>query len=253
MEIRVLGCYGGELPGYNTTCFMINNNMVVDAGAITTSLPIEDQKKVDAIFLTHSHLDHVRDIGFLVDNIFGQRDRPVMVYGLAESIESVKKHVMNDLVWPDFSKLPTPEDPVMVYQEVSEGETVEMDGVRVVPVKVSHTVPTAGYIISNGSKSVAISGDTGPTDEFWKKAGQEGGLQAVLLEASFPDRMASLAEVSGHLTPASARSELEKLGKPEVSAYLYHMKPQFLREISEEVEAADHPMRLLRQGEVIHI
>lgn len=251
MELRVLGCYGGEIPGHRTTCFMINGRVLVDAGAVTAALPVKDQAEIDAIFLTHSHLDHVRDIGFMVDNTFGMREEPLLVYGLPETIEGVKKHVLNDQVWPDFSRLPTPEKPVMEYREMKEGEAVEIHGLEIRAVRVNHTVPAVGLIVNNESKSIVFSGDTGPTDRIWETAAGLDDLVAVFIETSFPDRFADLARASGHLTPASARIEIDKISAPDSRVYLYHMKPQYLKEIEKEIKDADYTFTVLQQGEQI--
>lgn len=253
MKIKVLGCYGGEMPGHRTTCFMLNSQVLIDAGAITAAIPINDQAKIEAIFLSHSHLDHVRDIGFLADNIFGMRDKPVRIYGFADTIRDLRTHILNDAVWPDFSKLPTPENPVISYHEIEENVPFEFGNLTVTAIKVNHIVTSAGYIVNNTKVAVALSGDTGPTEAFWKAAAGVENLRAIFLETSFPDRLSDLAETTGHLTPASAQKELEKLGRPEIQVYIYHMKPQYMKEITSEFDVMDKKFYALHQGDLIEI
>lgn len=253
MEIRVLGCYGGEAPGYRTTCFLVNSRVAIDAGAVTGALALKDQARIDAIILTHSHLDHVRDLAFLADNIFGKRDKPVVIYGLPETIREVRTHILNNLVWPDFTRIPNAEHPILTYQEVREGQPIEIEGLKVTVVKVNHTVPAAGLIVANQTKSFAFSGDTGPTDAFWAEAARRPDLAALFVEASFPNRMGDLAEITGHLTPALARRELAKLNRPGLPVHVYHMKPQYLKEIVGELDSDTPALRVTRQGDHIEI
>jgi ribonuclease BN (tRNA processing enzyme) len=253
MKVRVLGCYGGELPGFRTTSFLVNNKVMIDAGAATAALPLKDQVKIEAILLTHSHLDHVRDLGFLADNIFGKREAPVRVYGLPETIRSVKTHVLNNTIWPDFSKLPDEAHPVLTFHEVREGIPAEVEGLVVTAIKVNHLVPAAGYIVRNQDAAFVFSGDTGPTEALWKAAAAVEALRAVFLELSLPDRLIELAEATRHLTLASARRELAKLNRPDLPVYFFHMKPQYLKEIVNEVDAVDSRFHVTEQGDHIEI
>ena len=251
MEIRVLGCYGGELPGCRTTCFLINDRTVIDAGAVTGALNLDEQEKIDSIILTHSHIDHVRDIGFLADNIFGKKDHPVMIYGLPETIKSLREHIMNFAVWPDFSILPTPDDPIISYSEVKDGEKGQIEDLIVMPVKVDHTVPTAGFIVTNQKSSVLFTGDTGPTERIWEKAKEVPDLSGVFIEISFPDRLKELAKATGHLTPSMADAELKKLGRPDIQAFAYHMKPQYVEEIVKQVINEKINIKVLSQEDTL--
>lgn len=253
MKIKVLGCYGGEMPGHRTTCLLINDNILLDAGAATGALTIEEQLKIDAIVLSHSHLDHVRDLGFIADNIFGQKDRPIDIYGLPETIANLRTHVLNNMVWPDFSQLPTPENSIISFNEIAENQPVEIEGITFTPVLVNHTIPTAGFIVANERKAFVFSGDTGPTEAIWEIAAGEQKIAAVFIEASFPDRMSQLAEISRHLTPRTAVEELKKLGRKDLPAYVFHMKPQYLGEIEADLEPGDFNIKVLAQGESIEI
>jgi ribonuclease BN (tRNA processing enzyme) len=253
MKVRVLGCYGGEMPGYRTTCLMLNGNILIDAGAITSALSLVEQRKIDAIVLSHSHLDHIRDLGFLADNIFGQRDRPVRIYGLPETLRQLRSHVLNNLVWPDFSVLPTPEKSVISFHELHENEPVMIEGIEFTTVKVDHTVATAGFVIKNQNSTLVFSGDTGPTEALWAQVAKNGGASTVVLETSFPDRMTALAQASGHLTPMMAKQEQKKFDRPGQKVRIFHLKPQFLKEIIADLDPDNSGLCPLTQDELIEL
>ncbi len=251
MDVRVLGCYARELPGYRTTCFMVDNRLLIDAGAATTALPLKDQVKINAILLSHSHLDHIRDLPFLPDNIFGKRDEPVKIYGLAETIEAVKKHVFNFRLWPDFSSLPDEKNPVMSFHELEPGKDFRIEGFEVTPVRVNHVVPAVGYVVKKEGVGFAFSGDTGPTTELWEKVSEQEEISALFLETTYPSRMAEKAEANGHLTPETARAEIEKVDRNGLKVYFHHLMPHYLQEITDEIEAEDTGVNALKQGDHI--
>lgn len=251
MKINVLGCYGGEMPGYATSSFLINNKVAVDAGAVTSHLSLAQQPKISAILVSHTHLDHILEIGFLADNIFGKRDEPVEIYGIKESIEYMKKHFMNDRIWPDFTKIPTKENPVLSYRQVEPGKTFEVEGLECMAIPVEHTIPAVGYLISDKKSSMVYSGDTGPTKELWKKAAELKNLKAVFIEASFPNNMEELAKQTGHLTPKMMGKEIDKIKLNNFKAYTFHMKPQYLKNLEEEIRNLAGPIKVAKQGDEI--
>ncbi len=240
MNIRVLGCHGAEIPGFRTTCFMINGSTLVDAGAVTSVLSVEDQAKISNILVTHSHLDHVKDIPLLADNVIGKKDGHFNIISSKEIIKSLKDHLFNGEIWPDFSLIPTPEEPVVRFVEIEPEVPFDLDGMTIKAVEVSHTVPTLAYIINGKRATVVIAGDTGPTETLWKEMKSHNGINALFLETSFPDNMEELAGLSGHLTPKMMMNEIKKSKlKPETSIYIYHMKPNFIDTLKEEISLLD--------------
>jgi ribonuclease BN (tRNA processing enzyme) len=253
MQIKVLGCYGGEIPGHATSSFLINGNVALDAGAITSKLPLSEQPKIDAILISHTHLDHILEIGFLADNIFGKRDRPVKLYGIPESISFFKKHVMNNRIWPDFTAIPDRENPVLAYEEIQENKFFQVEGLKVKAVPVDHNIPAVGYIISDDDSSIIYTGDTGPTQKIWKEANKLKDLKAVLIEVSFPNEMKQLAKHTGHLTPQMMQKELDKIKLNDFQAYTFHMKPQFLKKLEQEIKQIPGSIKITRQGDQIKV
>ncbi len=181
VKIRILGCYGSETLKYKTTCFLINDRVSIDAGALTSSLSIDEQARIDAILITHCHFDHIKDVPFLIDNIFGLRTSPVTIVGLESVIDTLKKHVFNNIVWPDFSKLPTANKPVMKYRVVKSVNGFQCNGLKFNVFPVSHAIDTVGVKVSGDGSSFIISSDTGPTEMLWEIANQSRNLRALFV------------------------------------------------------------------------
>jgi len=253
MEIKVLGAYGGEGPGLRSSCLLINNRIALDAGALTSGLSLSDQLKVNAILVSHTHLDHIQDLGFIADNVFGKRKEPIRILALAKSLQIIQKHIMNNRVWPDFSKIPSPENPVLVYQSLKIGEEIKIEGLSVRPIPVNHPVPSAAFIVSDGKSTFIYTGDSGATERLWKEANKTNGLRLVVIEVSFPNRLQSLAELTGHLTPKMAEAELKKLELQGYQARAFHLKPNYLAELKRELVRTKPRIIPLEQGEIIEL
>jgi ribonuclease BN (tRNA processing enzyme) len=236
MRIRVLGCSGAEFPNSNLPAFLIDETILLDAGTIGAVLNEEDQWKIRHILLTHAHLDHIIGIPFLLDNIvIRNKDHNVKVISIPEVLKTLKDNLFNDRVWPDFTKIPSPENPVLRLEEVRYGKPFKVDGYRIEPLKVNHPVPAVGYIIEKGGKRFLYTGDTGPTDAIWREV-NKGYLNAIIIEVSFPNRMKELAINTGHLTPRMLADELRKIDILPQRIFITHPKPQYYRKIKDEIE-----------------
>jgi ribonuclease BN (tRNA processing enzyme) len=255
MQIRVLGCHGSQTPGCNTTSFLLNGNTLVDAGTITSLLTIEEQLKINYVLITHAHLDHVRDIMFLADNIcYLQKDRPLVVLATHTIIDTLKTYLFNNIIWPDFSMLPNPENPVLIFKTIKPGEKIALDTIEVTAVLVNHIIETVSYAIESKEGSIVIIGDTGPTEEVWDVANTIRNLKAVFVETSLPNNMQDIAHMTGHLTASDLEEELKKLNTHNPQIYLYHMKLHYLESIQSEIATIkDRNIRILQDGEVIYI
>ena len=206
MNLKVLGCHGGESKKHRTTSFLLDDHVAIDAGAITSALSLEEQRRIAAVLVSHPHLDHVRDLATIVDNRCQQGGRPLEIVGIPDTIRALREHFFNDRLWPDFSKIPTDHGPTLVFREVEPETTFEVGGLRVTPVRVHHTIDAVGFFVEDETSAIAYSGDTGPTDRFWERASARKHLSALLLEVSFPDELDALALASKHLTPALAKA-----------------------------------------------
>lgn len=255
MKIRVLGCYGGQLLGFHLTSFLVNDTILLDAGSPTEVLTLEEQSEIEHIFLSHTHLDHIKDIAFLADNRSLKRwggetqASAITIHSLQENLDTLKTHFLNHVVWPDFTRIPTQKDAILNMESFASEERVSVEGIHIMPILVNHPVPCTGFLLDDGMVQVVFSADTGPTDRIWEIANQQPNLRAVIIDCSFPNDCQELADVSGHLTPRGMVEELKKLDKfGKVPVYLYHMKPEVLTEMASEVEAEDIPhLRMLTQ------
>jgi len=245
---KVAGCFGSELPGYQSAGFLVNGRLLLEGGTVTSALTWEEQLGVTEVLVTHMHLDHVKELAFLVDNRTGRTPRPLVVTGVAAVIDGLRRHLFNDRIWPDFTRIPSRRDPALAYRVIPEGRYSRVCGLSVKPVLVNHPVAAAGFILREPGTSVLYTGDTGPTEAIWKAARGLRDLKAAIVECSFPSGMEELALASGHLTPALLEHELEKLGRPEVPIHLYHMKPLHLPAIAEELAGLSRRVEMLHQG-----
>ncbi len=255
MKIKVLGCYGGQLLGFHLTSFLVNDSILLDAGSPTEALSLEEQHGIRHIFISHTHLDHIKDIAFLADNRSLKRlggnegNRTITIHALPENLEVLKRHYLNDQIWPDFTRIPSESDPILRLSPLRPEEPVEADGVRITPIPVTHPVPCTGFLIEQDGMQFLYTADTGRTDRIWEIANAQPNLKGIIMDCSFPNAYEHLAEISGHLTPNGMRDELEKFdGLGKVPVYLYHMKPESLNIMAAEVEKLNIPhLRLLTQ------
>lgn len=214
---------------------MIDGRVALDAGALTSGLTLEEQGKLEAVLVSHAHLDHVRDLATVADNRIQMNSPTLDVYGPPATLRALAKHFFNNRIWPDFTKLPTLERPTIRLCPLRVGTPTAVAGYEVTAVPVHHTVDCSGFVVSNGDQAIAYSGDTGPTERFWKLLGRTRNLKMALVEVSFPDELADLATVTGHFTPKTLADDLRKLKRPgELDVLLYHMKPVFQRAIERE-------------------
>ena len=239
MHIRVLGCYGSEYPGYRTTTILINGSIALDAGSITSSLRITEQADIKHILISHAHLDHLLDIGFLADNIIGRIAQPVEIAGTNHVINNMMRFILNNRIWPDFTRIPTPLAPVLKTRKIKQRVPFTLGGLTITAFPVNHTVPCWGFLIHELSAgTIVYSGDTGPTRELWNAAKRSQDLLAIFIEVSFPNRLQNLADRARHFTPQTMAKELEKVNLSKgTRVFLYHMKPLFLKEIEKDVRA----------------
>jgi len=247
VKLQVLGCHGGELPTCRTTCFLVDDVLALDAGALTGTLTLERLCKVDHILVGHSHFDHVKDLPLLADLVIGRRDKPVTIHASRECARALRENMFNDALWPDFTRIPSRRAPVLKIRTFRAGSTFDVGPYRVRSIPVSHPVESCGFVISDGESTLAMSGDTGPTERLWKVLNQTENLKALLLETSFPNALQALADVSGHLTPRTLSSELAKFRRNGAEVLLYHLKPAYVAELKRELKSL--PVEVLELGD----
>ncbi len=249
MKIKVLGSFGSEGPGQRPSAFLVDDKVLVDAGTVGGALSPAEQIEVEYALVSHAHFDHIAGLAFLTDTLaMIAPERRVTACSIAPVLDSLRTHVFNDVVWPNFANIPSPENPVLAFRTLAEEGEARVGELWVTPVTVDHTIPTTGYVVHDGETGFVFSGDTGPTKQIWKLAREMRGIKAVIVETSFPNRMDSLARTSGHLTPEMLKRELDK-APPDIPVWIYHVKPQLYQETAEELAKVDSTrIHIVEQG-----
>ena len=249
MKLRVLGCSGAEFPGHNPSAFLIDDSLLLDAGTVGSVLSEDEQWRIRNILVTHSHLDPIRGIPLLADNIVvSGQTHTVEVIATGEVLSAIGTHLMNGIIWPDFTVIPNPDTPILRYREILPEDSFTIGEISVQSCPVNHTVPAVGYRITKGKSSLLYTGDTGPTEKLWELAGD---LAALIVEVSFPSDMEEIALMTRHLTPALLGKELAKLSKLPPRILITHLKPQYHDRINAELAALEIPgIVLLSDGDV---
>ncbi len=252
MKLDVLGCSGEQAPGHQLSSFLINDSLLIDAGAAGFALDLGAQQRITDAFITHTHLDHIIGLATLASNRFGYGKVAIRIWGIRNVIAGLRSSFFNDIVWPDFGRITAETQPVPVlgFHQMLLEKPVRVGNFKVTAVRVNHTVPTAAFFVEESKKTLLFVGDTRPTEKVWAVAGRKRNLHAVVLEASFPNRLQKLADQSGHLTPRTLEEEATKLRMPSVPILVTHLKPQFRDEIIAELERIKkYSLRILQAGE----
>ncbi len=225
MRVKVLGCSGGIGAGLRTTAILIDDDILIDAGTGIGDLSLPELRRIRHVFLTHSHLDHTAGLPLFTDSIFDTlMMRELQVYGRVETLRAIQDHIFNDVMWPDFSMIPSKENPALRYNEIAPGDVIEFDNVALRAVNVHHSVPAVGYLIEANNKVIAFSGDTMTNQTLWPVLNDCDRLEALVIEVSFPDSQEELATMSGHYCPRTLAEDLGKLSHdPEI--WVTAMKP----------------------------
>lgn len=262
MKIKILGCHGSDLllKGAGTThrcCsvgFLINDVLMVDAGAMASELALGEQKKIRHVVLSHLHFDHVKSLPSLADNLAGISDDPITIASIPPVLHGLRQYIFNDHVFPNFFALPTHEKPILKDYVLPEGQETWLSGVGITPIRVNHSVPTVGFIIRDNHSACVYSGDTYETHALWEIAAKVSNLKAAFIETSFPDEMKDLAFTAKHLTPSMLAGEFKKIGRHDLPLYVYHLKPQFHDQITEQLSKLGIAnLTILQEGQVLEI
>ena len=252
MKLRILGCSGG-IGGRHlrTTSMLLDNDILIDAGTGVVDLSLTELSLIDHVFLTHSHLDHVTSIPFMVDTVGGMRNKPLTIWAPPATIETLQSHIFNWSIWPDFSQIPSPDRPFMQYRTVQVGETIELQSRKLTPLPANHVVPAVGYHLDSGRTSLVFTGDTSTNDPLWKEVNKIPNLKYLIIETAFCNREKQLAIDSKHLCPSMLAEELAKLER-SAEIYITHLKPGEIELTMQEIEedAGQYRPRMLQNNQV---
>ncbi len=224
MRLRILGCSGGIGMQLRTTSLLVDNDILIDSGSGVGDLSLDEMARIRHIFLTHSHLDHIGFIPFLLDSIFDRIREPIVVHGLPETLQALREHIFNWVIWPDFSCLPSPEHPVVVYREMQPGQPLTLGDRTLEMVPVRHAVPAVGYRLECPGGVVAFSGDTTSNDHFWEALNARPRLDILIVETAFSNKDVEICRLSRHYCPQLLAGDMEKL-QHRPAVYISHNKP----------------------------
>lgn len=258
MLIRVLGCSGSIAAGSRTTSFLLDDDVLFDAGSGVGDLTLDELSKIDHIFVSHSHLDHILSIGLLADSVTRRRGAaqrpPVQVHALAPTIAALRAHIFNGVIWPDFTRLPDVDHPVLAFDTIAVGQQVDLGGRVVEVLPAVHTVPAAGFAVHGGARGAWVfTGDTGPNPALWKRLAAMK-IGALVIETAFGDDERALAQISQHLCPSQLRGELAALQQP-TDVYITHIKPGEVDAVMSEIAAQGsvHRISALATGQLMRV
>ncbi len=244
MQVKIIGGHGGVTRNYSATSYLIDEALLIDAGSVASGLDIQDQLKIQHVLLSHTHLDHIKDLAFICDNCFGLRPSPFQVYLHEESHKILKTHFFNDLIWPDFSILPNTKDPTIKFNEIQAEKEIQLGEYKVKAVHVEHPVAKPGqafgFIVEKGDKALLFTQDTKATDRIWEVAKEYKNLKAIFTEVSFPNKLQAVADISDHHSPATIKEEIKKMPK-HIPIYLGHLKPNYQEELIQEITDLQEP------------
>lgn len=240
---------GFASPEQHLTCYVLDDRVALDAGSLALTVGQGHRGSVRDIVITHPHLDHCAGLPFFIDDLFEELREPVRVHGTQQALEALEKHIFNWEIYPRFSEIENSYGKVLEYRPFNVREEFAVGHLRIKAIPVNHQVPTVGLVISDGKSTIALSSDTAETDEFWQVLNEEEKLDALLVEASFPNELEELARASYHLTPKMLKSELEKL-KHKTRVLAVHLKPTYYRQTAGELsELGLENLEVMKIGE----
>lgn len=247
MNVRVLGCSGSISQGCQTTAFLIDDDMLIDAGTGVGTLTLEAMHKIDRVFLTHAHLDHIAALPLMIDAVAAKRQAPIQIYALAETIAALQKYIFNNVIWPDFSRIPSVVQPFLTFHTLTVGQKICIGDKHIEVLPAVHSVPAVGYAVSrHGGPNWVFTGDTERNPAFWERLNQLN-VGMLIIETAFSNGQAALAQRSLHLSPQVLAQELEGIapGK-QFPIYITHTKPAETDMIMSEIAQFDQTSTFTR-------
>lgn len=246
MSVRVLGCSGAIAAGCKTTSFLLDASVLIDAGTGVGDLSLDELGLIEHICITHSHLDHVLSIALLADSVVRARETrgqgPITVHALPETLAALRQHIFNGVIWPDFTRLPSAEAPVLAFRPFAVGDVFEAAGRRIEVLSAAHTVPAVGFAVEGAEGHWVFTGDTGPNPALWQRL-KTMKIAHLVIETAFSDDEKRLARISRHLCPATLHEELSHLSG-SVNVHITHIKPGDNAAVMSELGRLDTPHRI---------
>ena len=255
--IKILGASGSKAKNLNTTSFQIYKDIVIDAGNILNALG-DEARHINHIFLTHSHADHITDLPFIIETFFDKRETPLTIYALEETLDVLKKHSFNDVIWPDFTKIKllNKNEFSLILKPIKYNEIIKIHNYSIKAIKANHIVGSCGFVIIKNNQGFIISGDTYINPDIWEEINSNDDIKSLIIECSYPDKLQELAQITKHLTPELIAKGLETIKRKNLSVFYYHLKPSYKKELLKDIKKnklLNYNGKILNEGDVIHI
>jgi HD-GYP domain-containing protein (c-di-GMP phosphodiesterase class II)/ribonuclease BN (tRNA processing enzyme) len=255
--IKILGASGSKAKNLNTTSFQIFKDIVVDAGNILNALG-NDALFINHIFLTHSHADHITDLPFIIETFFEKRETPLIIYALEETINVLKKHSFNNIIWPDFTKIKLIKNDSfsLILKPIKLNVPIQINDYSIKAIPANHIAGSCGFVITKNNQSFIISGDTYLNPTIHEEINNDKTIKSLIIECSFPDKLNELAKTTKHLTPTLISNILQNIQRKDISVFFYHLKPSYKKELLQDIKKnklLNYKGKVLNEGDVIHI
>ena len=254
MKIKFLGTHNAESKDTKLLSFVIDEILAVDAGSLT-SLTFAEQRNIKAILVSHGHYEHIDCIPKFA---FSNTGHVTDVFATQQSLQLLSSHLMDGIIYPDFaSEASFLGRATLRLVPVEPLKPQVVQGYNVIARPVRHTLSAAvGFEISSpDGKSLFYTGDTGPGLTYlWK----EMSPQLLIIDTTYPNRLARTADEAGHMCPEMMKDELIQFLR--LKGYLpkvfgIHISPQFEQEITGEVREAGKELGIViniaQEGEEI--
>jgi len=249
MEVDILGCYGNIIGEYRATSFLINNSILLDAGTVTEVLDDNRLIQIKDVVITHTHIDHIKGLFPFADELIMMGKPGINLFSNNRILEIMTNNLFNNLIWPDFTNIPSKKEAMINLNAIEPEREVVLNGVSFRPILMTHTVYTVGYVVKQDAKGFMFTADTGPTKRFWEAVRDEKGIEFIIADVSFPNRMENLAKISGHMTPSMLVEHINRFKLGHIPIYITHLKPVFIEEIMAEVKSLERSnIKILKQG-----
>ena len=236
MKVKVLGCSGGVSSGHDSTCLILNDDVLLDAGTGARKLNSVECLNIKDIILSHSHLDHITSICFIADQDIENRKESTRVHALPETSAALRRYIVNEIVWPEIEKVIINGVQMVEFHTLRPFDTVDISGCKITPLPVTHAVPTLGFVLHGEKYDMVFNSDMiTMSDECYDFINKLDNLKYFITEAAFPNRLEEIAHISKHLTPQMMQDICKKIKHDNVDFFATHIKPLYYEQVCKEL------------------